>query len=452
MARRPSSARSSRTSTSSSTRSSSRSAASRPSRDGKVDIYCPQCAAHYRIPETSLDSKVTCNECQRTFFAKTTAGKRPRAKDNSKVYLGFGIGALVIIVGLVMLSSGGNEKPRQTNTVKTDTTTKLQREKELRRGQLLKWAEFAGRGEMYGLGQYSDLPKLATALGMTSKVGDSGFDDEFTASLKANEVTRLLHEMIPASVDVSDSAVEANGGEGIVFLRSKPGDTVYDSKAGGSIVIDWIYTSGSVRVSGFRIGTPPVVRGRRPGDVTATTFVPSADVAKPEVKVIDFAGEKIKVNESPPVPLGHMAETPAALQKEVDALVARLLTSADSDMPAEANKARMAIARLQLPDREDRNPAIPRLLNALHDLYGDVMGNNQKILQVTRSLLDCTGMQFAYDFRGEGDPQVVKAKRESVIRQWFAWWYRYANDTHQAAIDPVEDLDAPSSKESGGGR
>jgi hypothetical protein len=32
-----------------------------------------------------------------------------------------------------------------------------------------------------------------------------------------------------------------------------------------------------------------------------------------------------------------------------------------------------------------------------------------------------------------------------VIRQWFAWWWRYANDSYQTAIDQSEDLlDAPS--------
>lgn len=435
---RSSSSRADRGARASATRS--RSGAGRQRSDGKVDIYCPQCAAHYRIAADALDSKVTCTECTRTFFAKTTVGKRARKTDNTRVYLGFGLGALVIVVTMIAINAGGGSEasPRRFEPVKSGPS-EAEIAQERRRDQLMRWAGVVAREDIFGIRNQSDMPALAQALGMTTDPSAPGFDSEFLAALKQHDAGRLLFEMEISAADVSPEAVAAGGGLATLFLRTKPGDEVYDAKAGGRLDVQWRATGDELRVTGLSVtkGFAPIQRGIRPGD-EGKYFKPSEDIARPKEAEMNIAGKSFKVNESEPVPLGHEPGTTPQQQAEIDEWVAKLIESADPMSPGPLfMRATMALEKIG-------KPAVPRLLNALHDLYPDVTANNDKIKQVTRCLLTVTGMQFAYDFRGEGDAATVKKNRESSIRQWFAWWWRYANDTHTAGIEEEEDLDAPA--------
>lgn len=79
--------------------------------DGKIDVFCPNCTQQFRIAPENLDAKITCSQCTRTFFAMTTAGKRPVPKDYSKVYFAIAAGVLLVIVSLVLMKKGSGEKP-----------------------------------------------------------------------------------------------------------------------------------------------------------------------------------------------------------------------------------------------------------------------------------------------------------------------------------------------------
>lgn len=441
MAKRPSAGSRSPSSRRSRTRSRSGSTA-RARSDGKVDIYCPQCAAHYRIPETSVDSKVQCTQCKRTFFAKTTAGKRTKAPDNTKVYVGFGVGVLVFIIGLVVLSSDNNKpRPEPEPSVTRTGPSPLELEQRQREEQIKRWINYVAASDLIGIGRMSNMPALATALGVPGELEGAAFDNDFLKRATQDDCMRLLFEMDCTAVEAQIAEVGADSGSGILYMVAKTGDTVYDKKAGAQITVEWRMVNGTLQVNSCVIKVPPVIRGRRSG---GSRIKPSADVEAPEVKEITLGGEKVKVRESPPVPLGHLAGTTPAQQAEIDELVSQLVYSADPESPGylfgRTTNALDKIVIMQ-EDGKERKPAIPRLLNALNDFYPDVMANNDKIKQVTRALLQLTGMQFAYDFRG--DQPSKKPARESSIRQWFAWWWRYANDTHTEAIDQVEDLDKP---------
>jgi hypothetical protein len=79
--------------------------------DGKIDVFCPNCAQQFRIAPENLEVKITCTQCTRTFFAKTTAGKRPRPKDYGKVYFAIAAGVLLVIISLVLLKKGPEQPP-----------------------------------------------------------------------------------------------------------------------------------------------------------------------------------------------------------------------------------------------------------------------------------------------------------------------------------------------------
>lgn len=408
--------------------------------DGKVDIFCPQCGAQYRIAETALDSKLECVSCHRVFFPKATAGKRAKAPDHSKMYIGLGVGAVAVIGSLVLMSRGGDKPAPRPPAVTNTAEAQLQIDRKARGEQGMKWARAAGAGDLGMLKTYSDLDLVAKALGVDAAATGTTLEQAILEALPKNDATRLFREMEVSSAVVDEAAVKANAGSMALYLSTKAGDTVYDPKAGAVVTIQWRLDGTQFKAGAFELTSKPIVRGRRPGD-EGKTFVPSAEIAKPKMAETDRGGTLVKVRESDPVAIAHLADTPEPLRQKIDGLVKDLIASADPEAPgALFNRATTGL-------REIGKPAMPRLVNALYELYPDVNGNNQKISQVTRCLLDLTGMAFAYDVRGTGDAAKDKAARESVIRQWFAWWWRYANDDYQDAIDKDENLlDASSDK------
>jgi hypothetical protein len=431
-------------STSSRSSSASRSAGSarkgaRPSRDGKVDIFCPECGAQYRIAEEAIETKIQCADCKRTFFPKAVVGKRQKGQDHTKVYVGFGAAALVIIGSLVLMSRGGDKpSPKPTAPAVDTKAAQLQIDRKARQDQAMRWARAVAAAEPMTLRNYSDMADLGKALGVDAALVGDARDQAILAALPQNEASRLFSEMECTTADISEDAVRAGAGAVSFYFTSKPGDTIYDGKAGAVVTSQWRMDGSQMRLGSFALTTKPVMRGRRPGE--GNTFKPSAEIAKPRQAETTRGGVVTKVTESDPAPIAHAADTPETVRQKIDKLVQDVIASADPDSPGQL----WGRATSQL--KELGRPGVARLMNALNDLYPDVQGNNQKISQVTRSLLDITGMAFAYDVRGSGDAAKDKPARESVIRQWFAWWWRYANDDFQTAIDKEETLDVTPKK------
>lgn len=413
----------------------------RPSRDGKLDIFCPQCGAHYRIAEEALEAKLQCADCKRAFFPKSVVGKKPKAQDHTKVYVGFGA-AVVLIVGSLALMSRGGDKPVVRREVATDNkAAQLEIDRKARQDQAMRWARAVSSAELMTLRNYSDMAELAKSLAVDATLVGDARDQAIVAALAKNDATRLFSEMECTGADVPEDAVKAGSGSVTFFFTNKPGDKVYDGKAGAQVTSQWRLDGSQMRLGSFALTMKPVLRGRRDGDA-AKTFKPSSEIAKPKAAETTRGGQVVKVTESDPVAIAHLADTPEPLRQKIDKLVQDVIASADPEAPGQ----QWGRATAEL--KKIGKPAMPRLINALFELYPDVQGNNQKISQVTRSLLDITGMAFAYDVRGSGDAAKDKPARESVIRQWFAWWWRYANDDYQDAIEKEEDLDAPAKTKS----
>ena len=132
--------------------------------DGKVDVSCPQCGCQYRIAEEKLDSKIECQDCHRVFFAKTTAGKRAVKQDHSKVYVGFGVGAVVLILIFVMMSSGGSTpaKPAPSNTPPKQASYSVGTHP--RAIEIAKWANAISSNNELVMSTHSDLEASVAVL------------------------------------------------------------------------------------------------------------------------------------------------------------------------------------------------------------------------------------------------------------------------------------------------
>ncbi len=397
-------------------------------------MQCPQCAAQYRIAGDKLDTKIECSECHRVFFAKTTVGKRVQAPDNTKVYVGFGIGALALIGMFVMMSGGGKEKPKPA-PAPVVKAPKYSVGDHPRAQMLLKWAQAVAADSRLILQTHADLPALGKAMGLANPDTDAVLQ-----ALQTHDMTRYLREMqCDSAALASDADMASPTGKGMLYVSAKPGDDTYDKKFRGELEVSFHMDGEQVRVSGLTTKLEPV---RKKPDPNKATFVPNKDIAKPaEIEITDSAGTR-KVKESKPAAVPHWSKATPEQQKKADDTVALILASADPEAPGNLfNKATLPIQTI-----DDKKAVVPRVLNAMFELYADVNTNNMKLSQLDRALRGWTGGAHNFELAGTGDAAKDKALRESCVRQWFAFWWRYSSGDLSDFINlsETEDLLAPT--------
>jgi hypothetical protein len=181
----------------------------------------------------------------------------------------------------------------------------------------------------------------------------------------------------------------------------------------------------------------PVRNPAKPDD-SKLSFTPNKDIAKPDVvEVTDSAGTR-KVQESKPTPVPHWDKATPEQQVAADKIVADILASAVPDAPGGLfNRATLSVRT-----DEQRKAVVPRVLNAMHDCYTDTVANNMKLNLLNRAMVSFTGFAVNYQVEDSGNAAKDKAERESCVRQWFAFWWRYSGDLSKW-FDTRENLEEP---------
>ncbi len=421
--------RSSRASRSSSSR------AARERADGRVDVACPQCGAQYRVTKEALEEKLECGDCHRVFFPKTTAGKRVAPPDYTKTYVGVGVGVVVLIALMVLTRGGGGSEAPKPKPVAAAPAPSASRGNHPRTAMALKWAQAVASGNQLILTTHSDLP----ALGKAMQLADTG-NDAVLAALVANDATRFLRELDCGSAELaSDADMTASTGTAMLYVTPKSGDDTYISRFRGELAASFRMDGDQLKVTGLTVKTPPERNPKKPDPNRPGSYKPNTDIAAPKAVETVVGGEKRVIMESEPAAVPHWREATPELQKQADEVVAMLLQSAAPDAPGNLfNKATMTVRSL-----DEKKAAVPRVLNAMYELYGDVMGNNLKLSQLDRALRGWTGGGVNYDATDSTDPARDKKEREAAVRRWFAFWYRYANGELKEFIESDESLDKP---------
>ena len=230
----------------------------------------------------------------------------------------------------------------------------------------------------------------------------------------------------------------ADSGSGLVFVTPKTNDDNYLRNTRGELEVTFRMAGEQVEVTGFRVKMKPIWNPAKPDPYRKGVVQVHKDISAPDqVEITDSAGTR-KVQESEPGPLPHWDKATPEQRAEVDQIVADIIRSADNDAPgALFNQATMKVRTL-----EQKKAAVPRVLNAMYELYGDVNGNNMKLSQLNRALVQWTGYAVNYSVEEFGDAATNKTRRESCVRQWFAFWWRYHGDLSQF-FDTRDNLEEP---------
>ncbi len=106
----------------------------------------------------------------------------------------------------------------------------------------------------------------------------------------------------------------------------------------------------------------------------------------------------------------------------------------DLDLTKEASRAQTEMERIG-------RPAIPILLTGMYEIPLDTEDHSIQVNIIVQTLRSITGQYFGYkpqELVGSG-LGTSKERRDSSIKQWFAWWYRKKDKfTEKEVVDGLE--------------
>ena len=399
----------------------------RVAKDGKVDAPCPQCGTVYRVLAENLDQVIKCQECGKVFPARHTAGRKAHAPDYTKAYLAFGgLGLVLVVLFLVMSNSGGGK----AKEAKAQTQANAQAQANQKRGdaysvgthpravQLQRWAEAFATDNRLVMKTNTDLTAAGKLLGAPDRDPDAALK-----ALATHTLTQPLREFAVASATLAgNDDMTAETGRGTVFLVPKANDARWRKDTRGELEVTFRKDDGdTILVTGWTLKSEPApAKGGGRASKPSTTDAPIAAGDKPaEAEITDSSGTR-KVAEAEPRAMGHWEKATPELQKFADQVVADILFSVSGE-PGAAGKANRATLSVRTAD--EASAVVPRILNAMFELYADPIANNDKLSQLNKAIYTIVGWSVNYQVQGTGDEAKDKAARQSCVRQWFAWYH-----------------------------
>lgn len=403
----------------------------RPSRDGRVDVYCPKCSAQFRVQAEALDSKIRCSQCQHVFAAGRHTKKAKRSSAGEwKGLIGAGLGLVVVAVlylAVQKMAGGGQPAAGPGPAVQPREEVIDLGSNHPRVVGIGEWLDAVTRGNRLQIEQRTDFEALQKHLGIQVATPilqqlparQEELRKEMIDALLTREDTALFREFEYAGGQLPDRKYH-DAATGKADIRLNPKDTAAWA-SGAEVEFGFRYQKPFVLVTDWRV-IRKAEKVRRPAATARPAGGQGEAGAQPgtaqSASQPGASGEPARPKPGAAVtvgPLAHLASTPPALQTEIDALVAQI-----ADVNATPRSRTTAGKRL----REIGKPAIPRLLNKFFEIQGATDEERQALNLLNRQLTDLTGHGVAYMPSAEMAEAVGgrDASRETALQKWYAWW------------------------------
>ena len=417
-----------------------RASRSREARGGSSTVPCPACGTEHRIPSELLDDPIQCQSCKRTFYP-SKASRRGLQKKNPATPFLMGGGILVALIALFWFASSGGGTKQTRNDEPVAKGPELGR-KNPRVAAALEWTEALTAGDQLTLSTQIDRTAMREFLGITDIDGTAeDLDKRILTALMTGEKTERLRDFRVASGRVPEQFAEADRGKVRLSLAVKEGKEQDYVRGAAELFVDFQKASSGFRVAGFQWIDEPKLKGAAAlADRGVARKSTHEVIGKAEDVERVYNGQKEVVREAELKPLGHLEDTPEAVQKDIDAQIAQLV---DIELGGQfANRSILALKKIG-------KPAVPRLLNKLYELPIDTAENKLRVRRVTMALEDLTGQRFGFD--PSTLSRTTDEMRTSALKQWYGWWadnhwrekFDYAIDKGQGEdlleVDPEED-------------
>lgn len=417
-------------------------------------IQCPACKAKAQIPDSKEGAKVRCGECSRVYVAAPVGqrGSRTKSSQNSGLYIGLGVGAAVLLLFLILSNKSGDDGPAPV--VEAEEPVKVE------------------KTYTDDVGWDSPAVKLVRRIHELAAVQDEG---TIMACLEPSHIhaMNLQREAEEAALDAGETEpvlpdfsenVLAFGNLSLADQVNVTKGAIQDLLKGESkdLVANWRPYEGKVAdltddYAVVQVDAVPLAGGTEKRTIEWELVRDGkqwkafrwerwySDAEKRAKRKKRGRGyEKVtlsdgsKVFEREPEPLPHLEDTPAELRAEIDRLFDELV----GDEPKVFQKARTRLTEIG-------KPAIPRLLTGLFELPLGTGGTEVELDQaiivngVVTTLRDITGQHFGFKPMTLVGSAVgtSEERRQSAIKQWFAWWYRKGERFEKkVTTDALEDL------------
>lgn len=376
-------------------------------------IQCPSCQARSKLSDDHEGAKVRCAECGRVYVARPQGARGTVSGGKSTgVVIAIGAGAALLVLALFLMNQGDDAPvvaktpaaaPPPPPPIELENGWKNELVQTMVK---LHTAAFAGdretvksllHGPRVWAREHTDAQGVLDpaappfdALPPHEKVAAM---ERWAEELCAGSAKELVADWVPFDGEL----VEQEDADAFVRIHARP-------RAGGveGRWIEWNLAKDGTRFKAWRW-----TRWTSPDEV-------KAEKKKKGYDVVTLSDGSV-VHERKPEALAHLEDTPEALRQEIDA---QLLTMLDLEQNKASIKARTRLVEIG-------RPAIPRLLTKFFEIPADTRENRIRCNMIDQALSDITGQSFGYAPGEAGSAAgTTEERRESSIKQWFAWWYK----------------------------
>jgi len=386
-------------------------------------IECPFCHARAQISDSKEGAKVRCGECGRVYGARPV-GRAAASSTNPTPYI---VGGIVVVIGAILFAVINNNKPKPVATTGPETqptaavSTTGWEAPAVQAAALMHTAAEAGNrvslqarldGErVWNSRKAEDEPEWSALEGFERSAKIEGYVDEMLDEKNEDAISKWR--------PFDGHVVREVSGTLTVQVECTP-------VAGGpeSRTFEWLLIEDGDR---FRAAA----WGR---------YIDPKDVARAE-KNRPKGYEKVTLSdgslvfERQPEPLEYLPGTSPELQAEIEGLYANII---DLSLTKEMSQAKLRLAEIG-------KPAVPRLLTGLYETPLEDFDDARIVQNMVDVLRKITGQRFGYEPLVLVGSQMgtTEERRQSSIKQWFAWWYRKGSkfeeaEKHDALGDIVE--------------